>query len=486
MLAQIPPKEAKQPAPEQTKPTHSTPARAIEPFWTTYPTVLYIDKFDLTSNGINAYYSTDKEMLGSIIILYMSKGPKPTRPSPLSPTVITVIWPHTEKAPQHISFGNGPPYDCTPWSSDDGKDHGVSIQPKYGDLYRLISEDDMIVLGDQRPIFTLDKKVTLAIKGYIEANGQLPIYEGEPQTTPVVAASSARASKLTVTYYGPRDKDTPDQTFIAFYLYNVFNVPGQYLDLWLTHDHRTPQQISGDTTLSFDIRRYGQEYEYTPSDQAVIRSGDTTLGAKAKCQQDLKPNMGKNSRYCELFHTDITIESLKQALDSDQRIEIQIGTHPTTTLSSTSRAEIKQFIETLQAGSYPKGSLEEDVDETKSSGFGKSLAALPNESTAAKAITVDLLDTTWEHSSSGNYIYIYAKIRNTSDAAINGLKVTATLEQQNNSIVSTNSSYLEPTTIESGGVALAKLMIPANPLFHHYNLTFESRGREVKFKNLAK
>ncbi len=122
-----------------------------------------------------------------------------------------------------------------------------------------------------------------------------------------------------------------------------------------------------------------------------------------------------------------------------------------------------------------------DDAEPKTSGFGKPLAA-PKED-AAEALTVDLLDTTWEHSSSGSYIYIYVKVRNTSGTTLNRLKVTATLEQQDNSIVSTEYSYLEPTVIDPSGVALAKLMIRANPLIHHYNLTFETKGREVKFKN---
>ena len=82
--AEGPPQVPQQPAPEQSKPAPITPARAIQPFWTTNPTVFYNDKYDLTSNGINAFYSTDKEMLGSIIIFYLSKGPKPTRPTPLS------------------------------------------------------------------------------------------------------------------------------------------------------------------------------------------------------------------------------------------------------------------------------------------------------------------------------------------------------------------------------------------------------------------
>jgi|GEM_PF-4719183 len=120
-------------------------------------------------------------------------------------------------------------------------------------------------------------------------------------------------------------------------------------------------------------------------------------------------------------------------------------------------------------------------DAPKTPGFGKPLAA-PKED-APEALTVDLLDTTWEHSSSGSHIYIYVKVRNTSGTTLNRLKVTASLEQQDNSIVSTEYSYLEPTVIEPSGVALAKLMIRANPLIHHYNLTFETKGRDVKFKN---
>ena len=484
-------------SPEQPKPAPITPAKAIQPFWTINPpAVIYDDKRDVNSNIISASYSTDKELLGSIIIGCVSKGQKPTRPTLLSPAFINVVWPHTDKAPQHISFGKGPLYDCTPDASDHGYGHGVTILLEYSNLYELIQDNEITVIGDQ-PIFTLDKKVKLAIKAYLEANSQLPVYEGEPIvfTQPVKLAAKAyleakskpqptilphRPSKLQVTYYGPRDKDTPDQTFVSFNLYNLFNVPGQSLDLWITHDHRTPQRISGDKSITCDIHKYGPKYEYTPSDEAVIRSGDTLLGTKARCEQELRSNMSKNIRYCECFHTDITIEALKQALDSDQSITIQIGDHPATTLSSTSRAEIKEFIDMLQSGSYPEGTLEEDIDESKASGFGKPLAA-PSENTATETLTVDLLDTTWETSS--GYIYIYVKIRNTSNTALKYLKVTATLERQDNSLVLTDFSYLEPTIIESGGIALAKLMIKANPLIHHYNLTFEAKGRVVKFKN---
>ena len=284
-----------------------------------------------------------------------------------------------------MSFGKGSLYDCTPWSSDNGNDHGVSIQPKYGDLYKLISDDEITIVGDQRPIFTLDKKVKFAIKAYLEANGQLPIYEGELQATPVMSTSSVRPSKLRVTYHGPRDKGTPDETFISFHLYNVFNSPYEFLDLWITHDHRTPQRIPADKTIHFDIVKYGPNYQYASSDEATVKCGNTPLGTGVGHERDINTNMNMNIRYCESFHTDITIEALKQALDSDQSIKIQIGDHPITTLSSTSRAEMKQFIEILQSGSYPEGTLKEDIDESKASGFGKPLAAPPSESTATEA-----------------------------------------------------------------------------------------------------
>ena len=126
-----------------------------------------------------------------------------------------------------------------------------------------------------------------------------------------------------------------------------------------------------------------------------------------------------------------------------------------------------------------------DKEPPETPGFGKPLSrTTPREQ--AETITVDLLDTSWEHSGTGSYIYIYVKVRNTSGTTINRLKVTASLEQQNNSIVSTEDSYLEPTIIESGGIGMAKLMVPANALIHHYNLSFEAKGREVKYTNRTK
>ena len=127
---------------------------------------------------------------------------------------------------------------------------------------------------------------------------------------------------------------------------------------------------------------------------------------------------------------------------------------------------------------------DKDDAEPKTSGFGKPLAAPKEES---EDLTVDLLDTSWEHSDTGNYIYIYVKIRNTSGTTLKVLRVTATLEQQNNSIVSTAKDIMEPMTIAPNGTALAKLSCKANPLIHHYNLTFENADfKEVKFKNRTK
>ncbi len=120
----------------------------------------------------------------------------------------------------------------------------------------------------------------------------------------------------------------------------------------------------------------------------------------------------------------------------------------------------------------------------RASGFGKPLAAPKEES---EDLTVDLLDSSWEHSDTGNYIYIYVKIRYTSGTTLKVLRVTATLEQQNNSIVSTAKDFMEPMTIAPKGTALAKLSCKANPLIHHYNLTFENADfKEVKFKNRTK
>ena len=489
--AEAPPQVAQQPAPKQSKPATITPAKAIQPFWTTkQPTVVYNDKYDVNSTIISAYYSTDKEMLGSIAILYMSKGPKPTKPTPLSPTTILVIWPHADKAPQQISFGKGQLYDCAPWRGisvlpDKGEQHGVTILLKYGDLYNLVSDDEIIIAGDQQPIFTLDKKVKLAIKAYLEANGQLPegvpielVDEPQPVSTP-----PAKLDGLSVVYYGPNKKTTPDKTMVNLDLGNVFSSPYEELSLWIFYDHRTPQRIPDHRMVSVGIDRFGPSYEYTIADKAVIRSGDTLLGEPVRCNQKFDDSRSKNSRYNEWFYMDVPIKALKQALDSDQSIRIQVGDHPATTLNQTCRATIKQFIEILQSGSYPAGTLKKDTvdDEPKASGFGKPLSAPPSENTATEALTVDLLDTTWE--TSGGYIYIYVKIRNTSNTALKYLKVTATLEREDNSLILTNFSYLEPTIIESGAIALSKLMIKANPLIHHYNLTFEANGREVKFKN---
>jgi len=115
--------------------------------------------------------------------------------------------------------------------------------------------------------------------------------------------------------------------------------------------------------------------------------------------------------------------------------------------------------------------------------FGKPLAT-PKED-APEALTVDLIDTSWD--TSGSRIVVYVKVRNTSGIAIRVLRVTVTFEQQNNSIVSTEQDIMEPMTIEPNGTALAKLSCRANPLIHHYNLTFENADfKEVKFKNRTK
>ena len=164
-------------------------------------------------------------------------------------------------------------------------------------------------------------------------------------------------------------------------------------------------------------------YEYDQSDEATIKCGDALLGTKARCEREFKLDMTKETRCNESFYMDVTIKALKQALDSEQSIGIQIGTHPRTILSSTCRAKIKKFIEILQSGSYPEGTLNEETDKPKAPEFSKPLAVPPKQK--VKTLTVDLLDTTWEVSGTGDYIYIYGEVRDTSGVTIKALKMTA-------------------------------------------------------------
>ena len=250
----------------------------------------------------------------------------------------------------------------------------------------------------------------------------------EAQPRPMVSAMLVKLDGLRVTYYGPRDKNVPDRTMVNLDVDNVFSSPHESLSLWIFYDHRTPQRIPDSRTLSVGIDRYGPSYEYDQSDEATIKCGDALLGTKARCEREFKLDMTKETRCNESFYMDVTIKALKQALDSEQSIGIQIGTHPRTILSSTCRAKIKKFIEILQSGSYPEGTLNEETDKPKAPEFGKPLAVLPKQK--VEALTVDLLDTTWEVSGTGNYIYIYGEVRNTSGVAIKALRMTALLEAQ--------------------------------------------------------
>ena len=302
----------------------------------------------------------------------------------------------------------------------------------------------------------------------------------EAQPRPMVSAMPVKLDGLRVTYYGPRDKNVPDRTMVNLDVDNVFSSPHESLSLWIFYDHRTPQRIPDSRTLSVGIDRYGPSYEYDQSDEATIKCGDALLGTKATCERQFKLDMTKEMRCNESFYMDVTIKALKQALDSEQSIGIQIGTHPRTILSSTCRAKIKKFIEILQSGSYPEGTLNEETDKPKAPEFGKPLAVLPKQK--VEALTVDLLDTTWEVSGTGNYIYIYGEVRNTSGVAIKALRMTALLEAQGGALVSTEDAYATPRIIEPGDIATVKIMAHADPRIHHYNLKFESAGQNVKYR----
>ncbi len=302
----------------------------------------------------------------------------------------------------------------------------------------------------------------------------------EAQPRPMVSAMPVKLDGLRVTYHGPRDKNVPDRTMVNLDVDNVFSSPHESLSLWIFYDHRTPQRIPDSTTLSVGIDRYGPSYEYDQSDEATIKCGDALLGTKARCEREFKLDMTKEMRCNESFYMDVMIKALKQALDSEQSIGIQIGTHPRTILSSTCRAKIKKFIEILQSGSYPEGTLNEETDKPKAPEFGKPLAVLPKQK--VEALTVDLLDTTWEVSGTGNYIYIYGEVRNTSGVAIKALRMTALLEAQGGALVSTEDAYATPRIIEPGDIATVKIMAHADPRIHHYNLKFESAGQNVKYR----
>jgi len=196
-------------------------------------------------------------------------------------------------------------------------------------------------------------------------------------------------------------------------------------------------------------------------------------------QQKSKSLQNDWDEIAEVMHTGVVLEDDNPKLAINQYESVY-------SLGSDTRIREAAKRKLVEAGVPLPPTLAEIIAKRQNAkddarGFGKPLAAPKEDS---EDLSVDLIDTTWQPSETGNYIYIYVKIRNTSGTTLKVLRVTATLEQQNNSIISTAQDIMEPMTIAPNGTALAKLSCRANPPIHHYNLTFENADfKEVKFKN---
>jgi hypothetical protein len=99
----------------------------------------------------------------------------------------------------------------------------------------------------------------------------------------------------------------------------------------------------------------------------------------------------------------------------------------------------------------------------------------------AKGIPLSLVDTAWEPSPSGEYIKVYARIRNTTGKAITALEATVDFEDARDRLVKSEQSQLNPRTIEPGDVGTLNVMTRKNERIDHYDLRFEADGKNLEF-----
>ena len=91
--------------------------------------------------------------------------------------------------------------------------------------------------------------------------------------------------------------------------------------------------------------------------------------------------------------------------------------------------------------------------------FGTSAGAFPTATPAPiPGGTVKLLAWTWYRTQSGNYIYVDGQVQNISDRPIRFVRINITLLDRNKSLLSTDSGYIDLTTLQPGQVSNFKIM----------------------------
>lgn len=102
----------------------------------------------------------------------------------------------------------------------------------------------------------------------------------------------------------------------------------------------------------------------------------------------------------------------------------------------------------------------------------------PDTSKETKETPLSLIDTAWEPSPSGEYIMVYARIRNTTGKSITALEATVDFEDVRGRLVKSEQSQLNPRTIEPGDIGTLNVMTRKNERIDHYDLRFEADSRE--------
>src|SRR5579864_95966 len=101
---------------------------------------------------------------------------------------------------------------------------------------------------------------------------------------------------------------------------------------------------------------------------------------------------------------------------------------------------------------------------------------VPNEPPAQ----IQVIDTVWQRSASGNFVEINGRIRNVSGHDLEAVTVTVTFENASGGLVKTSESFLSPNPLAAGRVGDFKVIERSDPTFDHYKVRFRKfAGAEI-------
>jgi hypothetical protein len=114
---------------------------------------------------------------------------------------------------------------------------------------------------------------------------------------------------------------------------------------------------------------------------------------------------------------------------------------------------------------------------------GKRAPQRPPEDSSPVAGDLVLIDVADNPSSTGNYVEVVGRIRNTSDRPLKLVRVTASFEDSSGKLVRSAWTYCDPKTIEPGGQGSFEVSAQSDVRYAGYRLSFQEQDAAIPWVN---